>query len=164
MAELQGGQAFESTLVSMSTRLSNAKEVRIGFLEGATYPNGTPVALIGAIQNWGAPRAGIPPRPFFSSMIANKQAEWPAAVGGLLKANNYDALRTLQLTGEAIAGQLRTSIVETNEPPLAPSTLRKRGVAGMVYNPKDMSTFGAKPLVWTGHLLASVDYQVKGHE
>ena len=97
-------------------------------------------------------------------MIANKQAEWPAAVGGLLKANNYDALRTLQLTGEAIAGQLRTSIVETNEPPLAPSTLRKRGVAGMVYNPKDMSTFGAKPLVWTGHMLNSVDYQVKGHE
>jgi hypothetical protein len=164
MAELRGGQAFESTLVSLSARLSNAKEVRVGFLQEATYPNGTSVAMIAAIQNWGAPARGIPPRPFFSDMIQKKQGEWPAAIGGLLMANNYDALRTLQLTGEAVAGQLRTSIVDTNDPPLAESTLRKRGVGGMVYNAKDMSTFGAKPLVDTGHMLNSVDYEIKSHE
>jgi hypothetical protein len=164
MAELRGGQAFESSLVSMSARLSNAKEVRIGFLQESTYPDGKPVAMIAAIQEFGAPSVGIPPRPFFRNMISKKQGEWPAAIGNLLKANNYDALRTLQLTGEAVAGQLRQSIVDTNDPPLAASTLRKRGVGGMVYNAKDASTFGAKPLVRTGHLLQSVDYEVKGHE
>ena len=49
-----------------------------------------------------------------------------------------------------------------HQPRTAASTLRKRGVAaGTVYNPKDMSTFGAKPLIDTGHMFNSVDYQVK---
>ena len=117
--------------------------------------------MIAAIQEWGAPRAGIPPRPFFRNMIADKKGEWPKAISDLLVANGYDALRTLQQTGEAVAGQLRESIVRTDSPALAESTLRKRGVGGMVYNAKDRRTFGAKPLIDTGHMLNSVNYQVK---
>lgn len=150
MAEVTGGDRFERTLVSIATLASNAKEVRVGFLQEATYPDGKPVAMIAAIQNFGAPRAGIPPRPFFSNMIDKKKAEWGPAIGNLLVANGYDALRVLQLTGEAVAGQLRISIVETNEPPLARSTVARKGFD--------------KPLVDTGHMLNSVDYEVKAHE
>lgn len=150
MAEVTGGQNFERVLARIGTNASNAREVRVGFLASATYPDGKPVAMIAAIQNFGAPRAGIPPRPFFSNMIKDKQAEWGPAIGNLLVANDYDALRVLRLTGEAVAGQLRTSIVETNEPPLAPSTIDRKGFD--------------KPLVDTGHMLNSVDYEVKAHE
>ena len=83
-------------------------------------------------------------------MIEKKKAEWGPAIGNLLVANGYDALRTLQLTGEAVAGQLRQSIVDTNEPALARTTVLRKGFD--------------KPLVDTGHLLNSVDYQVKAHE
>lgn len=144
---MKGGDALKAELERIARMASSAKEVRVGFLEGATYPNGTPVAMIAAIQNWGAPRAGIPPRPFFSNMIAAKQPEWGPAIGALLRANNYDALRTLQQAGEAVAGQLRQSIVDTNAPPLAESTIARKGFS--------------TPLVETGHMLNSVDYEVK---
>lgn len=137
---LKGGDALKAKLAEIARNASSASEVRVGFLEGATYPNGTPVALVAAVHNWGK-------WPFFTNMIAQKSPEWPAAISGLLKANNYDALRTLQLTGEAVAGQLRQAIVDTNSPALAPSTIRRKGFA--------------KPLVDTGQMLNSVDYEVK---
>lgn len=160
MASVKGGEKARELLQGMERRITNASKVRIGFLEGATYPNGTPVAMVAAIQDFGAPAVGIPPRPFFRNMIAAKKGEWPAVIRDLIRENDYDALRTLQQTGEAVASQLRKSIVDTNEPPLAASTLRSRGVPGMVYNPKNPKTFGAKPLVRTGHMLNSVEYEV----
>ena len=79
-------------------------------------------------------------------MIAKKSPEWPAAVGALLVANDYDVERTLDQAGFAIAGQLRESIQQTNAPPLAESTIRRKG--------------HDKPLVDTGHMLNSVDHEV----
>lgn len=137
---MKGGDALRARLAQIARLASNAKEVRVGFLEGATYPNGTPVALVAAVHNFGK-------WPFFTDMVAAKSPEWPVAMASLLKANDYDALRTLQQTGEAVAGQLRQAIVDTNSPALAPSTIRRKGFA--------------KPLVDTAHLLNSVDYEVK---
>jgi hypothetical protein len=161
MAGISGGQKLQERLEQIRRMATNATSVNVGFLAESTYPSGMPVAAVAAIQEFGAPRAGIPPRPFMRNAIAKHKAEWGPSVAQLLRDNDYDALRTLQLAGEAIAGQIRNSIIETNSPPLAESTLRKRGVAGMVYNAKDPSTFGAKPLVHTGNLLNSVSYQVK---
>jgi hypothetical protein len=162
MATISGGNRWAERLAAITRSISNASAVQIGFLADARYPDGKPVAMIAAIQEYGAPSVGIPPRPFFRNMIAAKKGEWPEAVAGLLEANDYDALRTLQLTGEAISGQLRESIIETNTPPLADSTIvRKGGIHGMKYDPKDPSTFPAKPLVDTGHMLNSIEYEVK---
>jgi len=144
---IRGGDKLAARLDHIARMAGNASAVKVGFLAEATYPDGTPVAMIGAIQEFGAPRAGIPPRPFFRTMIARKQHEWGPAVGALMIDHDYDALRVLQLAGEAIAGQLRQSIVDTNAPPLAESTIKRKGFA--------------KPLVDTGHMLNSVDYEVK---
>lgn len=146
MAEVQGGQELERYLNDLARKLARPGTLRVGFLEGATYPDGTPVALVAAVQNFGAPSKGIPPRPFFSNMVETKQAEWGPALGALLEANDYDADKALKLLGEGIAGQLRQSIVDTNSPALAPATVKAKGFA--------------KPLVDTGHMLNSVDYSV----
>ena len=145
---VRGGDKLAAELQRMAGAVNSAERVKVGFLAGATYPDGTPVAMIAAIHNWGAPRAGIPPRPFFSNMIGKKQQEWGPATGNLLVANQYDALKTLQMVGEAVAGQLRQEIVDTNDPPLAQSTIDRKGFS--------------KPLVDTGHMLNSVDYEVTG--
>lgn len=147
MAVVRGtGAGYDRAMREISEMLGNAGGVRIGFLENATYPDGTPVAMIAAIQDGGAPSVGIPPRPFFRNMIAAKQAEWPDAIAGLIVANGYDARRTLEQIGEAIAGQLRQSLIDTNAPALAPSTIRRKGFA--------------KPLVDSGHMLNSIGYEV----
>ena len=122
--------------------------VRIGFLEGATYPDGTSVPLVAAVNEFGAPSRNQPPRPFFRNMIAAKSGEWPDSAARLLVANHYDTARTLGQVGEAIAGQLRESIRDLQEPPLAPATVKRKGFD--------------KPLIDTGHMLASVSYEVEG--
>ena len=147
MAIVKGGEKLSEKLKELAKMVSKPATLRVGFLENAKYPNGTPVAMIAAIQDYGAPSVGIPPRPFFRNMIAAKKGEWPDAIAKLLKANNLDAEKALEQTGQAIAGQLRQSIQDTNAPPLAQATIERKGFS--------------KPLIDTGHLWNSVDYDVK---
>ena len=170
MASVSGGNAFSQKLQEIAGKIGDGTAVvKIGFLSGATYPDGKPVALIASIQEFGAPNnrmfggspAPIPPRPFFRRMIAKHRSEWPSGIATQLRETDFDIEKTLARTGEAISGQLRQSIVDTNSPPLSPATLALRGYTGKAYDPKDAATFGAKPLVHTGHLLQSVDYEVK---
>jgi ABC-type transport system substrate-binding protein len=177
VAEVQGGQHLDNVLKAIAKKLKGGGTVRIGFLEDATYPDGTSVAMVAAIQEYGAPARGIPPRPFFRNMIRTNAADWPRRVQQTLEANDYDAEKTLAMMGEGIARQLRQSIIDTNAPALSNVTLLLRerfpdgdyeatdvwqafsdSAAGIV---SSLSGSGAKPLVWTGHMLASVDYEVE---
>lgn len=144
--KLTGGQALERKLAELAKSLQSGAEVRVGFLDNATYPDGTSVALVAVVQDFGSPVNGIPPRPFFRNMVADKSPQWPNTMANLLRANNYDARLTLGQMGAGIAGQLRQSIHDTNAPPLAASTIAAKG--------------HTKPLVDTGHLLQSVDFEV----
>ena len=147
MASISGGVKLEAKLEKIARRLKRGAVVKVGFLEEATYPDGTSVAMVAAIQDFGAPSVGIPPRPFFRNMVAAKKDEWPAALEKLLEANDYDAERALALMGEGIAGQLRQSIIDTNEPPLKDATIARKGFD--------------KPLIDTTNLINSIDYEVE---
>jgi hypothetical protein len=146
MATISGGDKLEAALRQMAEKVSNPATLRVGFLEGATYPDGKSVAMIAAIQEFGAPNAGIPPRPFFRNMIKNKSDQWPEGVKNALIATNYDAEKALDIVGAAIAGQLRQSVIDTNEPPLKPATIRRKGFA--------------KPLIDTSVMINSIDHEV----
>lgn len=147
MAQIKGGGVFASLVRGISDGMTKSSVVDIGFLENATYPDGTQVALVAAVQEFGSSSRGIPPRPFFRNMIAAKKGEWPEAAKHLLVGNNYDSTSTLQQLGEGIKGQLQTSITETNAPPLKPSTIAHKGFD--------------KPLIDTGQMINSVDYRVR---
>lgn len=146
MPTVSGGEKLEARLKALADKVSNPATLRVGFLEGATYPDGTSVALVAAVQNFGSPSRGIPPRPFFSNMIAQNKDTWGERLAAILKAQNMDAKRALELMGAGIAGQLRESIVNTNAPPLAPATIEAKGFD--------------TPLIDTAHMLQSVDYEV----
>lgn len=178
MVAIKGGDKLAAALAKISKNASKAATLSVGFLEGATYPDGTSVAMVAAIQEFGAPKAKIPPRPFFRNMISDKSPSWPKAVGDLLKANDYDAERTLGQAGEGIKGQLQESIINTNSPALSPITVMLRGMKSndqsLVVTGKTVgeaaarvaagkTNYGAstKVLDETGHMLNSVDYSVK---
>jgi hypothetical protein len=148
MATLKGGDKLEVALRAIAQKVSKPGTLRVGFLENATYPDGKPVAMIAAIQEFGAPEVNIPPRPFFRNMIAAKSDEWAPAIGHLLPQNDYDAPKVLALAGEAIKGQVQQSIRDTNSPPLSPVTVEKKGFD--------------KPLIDTAHMIMSVGSEVKG--
>ena len=106
----------------------------------------------------GAHSINIPPRPFFRRMIAEKKKEWGPGTGEALVKFDYDIARTLDAVGDAIAGQLRQSIVDLTDPPLAKSTIARKS-RGTVK--KIAGVLGpAKPLVETGDMLNSISHQV----
>jgi hypothetical protein len=159
MANVKGGDKALRAIAELAQRLGGEKALKVGFLSGATYPDGTPVALVAAWNNYGTNT--IPARPFFSNMVAKESPAWPKEFSGVLKATNYDVDKTLHLMGHRIKGQLQQSIRDTNSPPLAEATLRARGVnPKMKYKRSDPKTYGAKPLVHTKVLINSVDYTV----
>jgi hypothetical protein len=179
MATIRGGDKFEAALAVLAHKLARKETLRVGFLENATYPNGTPVAMVAAIQNYGAPKVRIPPRPFFSSMVAAKSPGWAAALEANLKAVDNDADQALRRLGEGIRGQLQQAIIETDTPPLSPVTIMLRKMKSqnqaLVVTRKTVgeaarrvaageSTAGVstKVLDETAHMLNSVDYDVKG--
>jgi hypothetical protein len=146
MAKISGGEKLEARLKELAEKVSNPGTLRVGFLEGSTYPDGTSVPMVAAIHNFGAPGAGIPPRPFFSNVVAKGRRTWGAALVTLLEQNNYDAKKSLRMMGEGIKGEIQKEITNGSFAPLKPATVRRKGFD--------------KPLVDTGHMLNSVDYEV----
>jgi hypothetical protein len=178
MPTMSGGTTFRAILTKMAAKLSKPGTVLIGFLEGSTEPDGTSIPMIAAIQEFGAPKAHIPPRPFFRNMITAKSPGWPGGIAFQLKATDYNIPLTLQRTGMAIQGQLQESIINTHTPALSPVTVMLRGMKSqdqsLVVNRRvveqararveaGLTNYGAsiKPLIDQGNLLNSVGYEVK---
>lgn len=144
---LRGSDRVRQAIADIADKYGREKlTLRVGLLEGTTYPDGTSVPLVATVNEFGAPSRGQPPRPFFRRMIAENQGTWPEAMALNLKATG-DVRTTLERMGEGIKGQLQQSIATLVDPPLAPSTVKRKG--------------SSKPLVDSGHMLASVDWEIE---
>jgi hypothetical protein len=143
---LSGGAALEAKLREIAERTSTSGELRCGFLEGSTYPDGTSTPLVAATQEFGSPSHNIPSRPFFRTMIKQESPHWGEDIGKLLTASNYDVAHALGSMGMEIKNELQDSIKALMDPPLAPATVARKGFD--------------KPLVDTGHMWQSIDYEV----
>ena len=125
--ELKGGDQLQKRLAEIAAKLGSAKELRVGYLEGATYPDGTSVPMVAAAQNWGTDK--LPARPFFSNMITKNEDGWPALIEQGLKRSGMDAKAALTFTGQIMTEQLKASILEQNFVPLKPETVARKGFA-----------------------------------
>ena len=177
MATLTGGDKLAKILADIGGKAQGS--VDVGFMSGATYPDGTPVAQVAFWNEFGhGGRFPAPPRPFFRNMINDKSGAWPSQIGVALKIYEGDGKKTLGSMGDLIKGQLRESIINTTEPALSPTTLmlrkkfgnhpeniRARDVLAAQQAVKNgevgASGTQAKPLEWTGHMLKSITYEVK---
>lgn len=123
----------------------NGLVAQIGFPSGKNYPDGTGVAYVAAIQEFGAPAVNIPPRPFMQPTVAAKKDDWantiaktiPRVVEGKMTA--YDVL---DLVGIQASADIQETISKVSSPPLKPATIQRKG--------------SAKPLIDTGLMVASV--------
>lgn len=141
-----GGDKLERRLAEIAAQLGAGKTLRVGFLEGATYPDGEPVATIAAANEFGRPESNQPPRPFFRNAIADNRERWAKGFGVLLQQGR-PVDQALALTGEVIRSDIQGSIRKLTDPPLADYTVAKKGFD--------------KPLIDTSHMLNSVDYEVR---
>lgn len=141
-----GGEALERKLKEIADRVGQNTTLRVGFLEGSQYPDGTSVPMVAAIQNYGAPAAGIPARPFFTTMVREKSPGWGDAIARIAKKQNFDMQKTMQLMGEGITDQLQESIVKFSGTSLADETAARKGFS--------------KQLIDTATMVNSVAYEV----
>jgi hypothetical protein len=118
--------------------------VEVGFLEDATYPDGTPVASVAFWNEFG--NGSAPPRPFFRTMVAKESPTWGGKVAALAKSTDNNGPKILALIGEDVQGALIQSINDLTTPPLAASTIKRKGFS--------------KPLIDTSHMVNSTGYRV----
>lgn len=154
------GPAADRFKVAMA-ELAKDKVAKVGWFESAVYENGTPVALVAAVHEFGAPSKNIPPRPFFRPTIAREEGAWrdlarrgaKAILNGTTTAQN-----ALEALGGKAAGDVAKTIASITSPPLKPATInaKRRRRA-------DKKTVGglSKPLVDTGLMISSLTHTVE---
>ena len=138
--EFTGGEAFKAKLQEMMQQAGENLTLRIGFLEGATYPDGTPVAQVAALNEYGhatpvgkrgmGPAARTVARPFFSRMLAEKSPDWSRRLVNLHRFNQGDMGKVMKSLGESIAQDLQMAIVDFNDPPDKQVTIDRKGFKG----------------------------------
>ena len=135
---------------SLAKALSKYKDMnaslRVGVLEDATYPDGTPVAMVAFWNEYGTKTA--PVRAFFRTTVSNNKKNWVLSIQNLVKMHEPE--KAMGLMGEHIKDQIVQSIIGWSEPPNAPYTVKKKG-----FN---------NPLIRTGQLSRSISYEVNSDE
>lgn len=121
--------------------------VRVGVLENATYPDGTPVAMVAFWNEYGTKTS--PVRAFFRTTVSDQKKNWVLSVQNLMKMHD-DPKKVMGLIGEHMRGQIVQSINTWTDPPNAPYTVAMKG-------------FNA-PLRDTGQLMRSISFEVGGDE
>lgn len=157
---------------------------KVGWFASAKYEGGQPVAGIAAVQEFGSPARGIPPRLGIRTVVIEQRENWKRVVAKISRAVANGKLAPGSVM-EAIAmkgaGDIAAHITKVTEPPLSMITveLRRRRRAGDTISGKTVgeaakaaksaffeapSASEAKPLVETGHLLATLSYEYQGTE
>ncbi|EKY2102253.1 hypothetical protein QNX20_004060 [Cronobacter sakazakii] len=128
----------------------DSKQLKVGFIDGATYPDGTSVAMVATTNEYGRPEHNQPPRPFFRNAIANHESEWTDAIARGLRAG-IDVNQVLEAVGAKVQGDIQESIAQLMDPPLSPATIKAR---------KSKGNNSVKPLVDTKVMIGDVNYEV----
>lgn len=137
------------------------QQLKVGYFD-TRYPDGTPVAAVAAVQEFGSPAKNIPPRPTLRTTAAAKKAEW-----GALARQGAEAILAGRVTGSQVmeqlglkaSGDVAKAISSLTTPALKETTIasRRRKMAD-----KGKTGSLTKPLVDTALMVSSVTYQVGG--
>jgi hypothetical protein len=146
------GKGREQLEIILNNKKLSGKVGKVGWFQGAKYPNGTPVALIAAIQEKGYEPKNIPARPFMRPTIDQYQVTWKKiAFNGSLKIlkNEYTIENVLDLIGQKAVGQIRKTIANIYTPALKATTIANRL---RKYSDKTLIGNLYKPLIDTKHM------------
>ncbi len=139
--------------------------VKVGILNGATYPNGTKVAYVAYKNEFGGPN---PPRPFMKRTLENNIDKYVKGIQTNLKGVVYNPNRidlAFKQLGEVASGDMKRTIKDwaPDDPrPNSPATIKAKALRGK----KGKGTKAINPnvvLIDTGVMINSIDYEVVSH-
>lgn len=139
---------IEKTLNTLSNRLSKPRpKVLVGLWATITYPDGESVSDVAYWNAWGT--KNIPARNFFHASLSPIKKLVEALGPNILQAarRGKDEHHYYVKLGMSSVVAMRNTILMTNWPPNSTATIRAKG--------------SSKPLVDTGLLLASIQFQLE---
>ena len=143
----------ESRVGSLSLQLKalESRSVEVGFFDTDYYPDGTPVAYVAAVQEFGSDT--VPPRPFFRPATVSQSDAISAMVTSAVYnvAAGADVGNSLAIVGEVVAGMVKEQIISVTSPALSPVTIYNRQ-----HRKDKQRTTSVKPLEDTGLMLKTV--------
>ncbi len=135
-------------------------QIRVGFLESATYENGVSAAYVAVIHENGVPEKNIPPRPMFAPTVERCRNDWQNMADSgarAVVAGNQTIEGVMTAIGGHAAAEVQRTINEKVTPVLSAKTIeariRKKAAGQPVGNP-------TKVLMETGYLASSVTFDV----
>ena len=107
-------------------RLVSRKEqhVKVGILDNSKYPDGTSVATVAFMNEYGTSK--IPPRPFFRQTISEQKSNWTKLAKDAIKMG-YSIEHTLGLVGAQMQSDLQYKIMTFTTPKNADYTVAMKG-------------------------------------
>lgn len=124
-------------------------EAQVGVFEHQQYEDGTPVAHVAAIHEWGAPEAGIPARPFLRPAVTKHTDEWADKLADKVSDvmdGKMTAKQAWEIVADGAMGDIKQSIADVNTPALKAATVKRKGFD--------------KPLVDSALLLQSINQRI----
>lgn len=131
--------------------------VAVGFFQHQAYVDGTPVAYVAAIQEFGSPEQKIPPRSFMRTTMTEKARELSSAMQNAIYSivsRKKGAEPAFLEAGLFAAGLASIKITQIDSPELADSTKAARR------RKKKTGPVSYKPLIDTAKMFQSLTAQV----
>jgi len=125
--------------------------------------DGTSMALIASVHEFGSEKAGVPERSFIRATVDDKREEYTTVLRRIAAAamRGGSVRAGLHRLGLLVTADIQRTIRERIPPPLAEATIAKRlkrlGKSGQ---PKNDRFGGFTPLVDTGRLINSIRHEV----
>ena len=134
-----------------------SKKLEVGFFEHSAYEDGTPVAGVASVQEFGSVANDIPARPFFNPTLEDNEKKY-AQIMAISFKRVMEGSRTtgevLKDLGNCVVGDIKQRIVDVTEPPLSEKTIAARA------RNHSKGKASTKPLVDTDLMYKSVDHEV----
>jgi hypothetical protein len=131
---------------------------RVGWFESARYEDGTSVALVAVVQEYGSTKRKIPPRPFMRTTQQENAQQWKEdarQLASAVAAGHMPPDALMEGLTQKAEGAIRQTISKVLSPPLSERTIAARA------RRHSKGKASAKPLVDTGYLLNTLTSQVK---
>lgn len=152
--QVSGGNRIGQLMKALQDRLSKNSGVYVGIPQGAgRYEDGAPLAVIGAVHEFGSADGHIPERSFLRVPLRSNHHVFAKVftMGVPQVIDGEITLRQLmEQAGARAASVSQEAISEGIQPPNAPDTVARKG--------------SSTPLVDTGRLRQSITYVVEGDE
>ncbi len=127
-------QKNPNAIADVLKRYRNNKQLAVGYPIGTDgvstkYPDGTPVLLVAAANNFGAPSRGIPARDFMDQggvRALEKTGPIAAELVKQLNAGDITIDQLLETLGPVAVAEFQQTIIDISDPPNAPSTVEEK--------------------------------------